>query len=101
MKLATPAASFEDFRLMRAQLHRVHVLPSVEVTVVSPVVRYDEYPDACGSNRRKQFAEVVEQARRLSRLLDQLVQFAALAHEIVVGVDDQQGGAVCGVGWLP
>src|SRR5438876_12392581 len=51
MKLAAPAAGFEDFRLMRAHLHRVHVLPSVEVTFVSPVVRYDEYLDTRGSNR--------------------------------------------------
>jgi hypothetical protein len=27
--------------------------------------------------------------------------FAALAHEIVVGVDDEVGGAVCGVGGRP
>ncbi len=42
--------------------YRVHVLPSVEVTFASPVVGYDEYLDTSGSSRRKQFAEVIEQA---------------------------------------
>src|SRR5207245_2350495 len=94
IKLAAPAAGLEDSRMKRAHLRRVHMLPSVEVTFVSPVVWYDEYLDTCGSNRRKQFAEVIEQARRLRRLLDQFVQFAALAHEIVVGVDNEEGGMI-------
>ncbi len=61
-------------------------------------MRHNDDLDTRRPDRRNQLAHVVIEADRFGRLPGSLVELAAFAHEIVVGVDDQQGAAVCGVG---
>src|SRR5260221_336035 len=73
---------------------------SSEVSVACP----HHEPSTCGAahirraDRRYQLAQVVVHDNRFCGLLGRRVELAALAHEIVVGVNDQQGGAVGDVG---
>src|SRR6266446_8473543 len=69
-------------------------------------MRHDDDLETRRSDRGHQRAHVVVEADRFGRLPGRLVERAACAHAIVGGVDDQQGGAVCGVGgrghgWSP
>jgi hypothetical protein len=50
------------------------------------------------SDRRNQLARILIAAGRFGRLPRTLVELAAFAREIALGVDDQQGGAVCVIG---
>jgi hypothetical protein len=74
------------------------MLPAFIVAFSPAVMRHDDDPDTRGSNGGNQLAHVLVEAGRFGRLLGSLVEFAAFAHEIVVRVDDQQSGEVCGVG---
>src|SRR5262249_2144482 len=62
------------------------------------MMRHDDDLDTRRSDRRNQLTHVVVEADRFGRLPGSLVELAAFAHEIVIGVNDQQGGAVCVVG---
>src|SRR5260370_14373493 len=98
MELSAPASGSESLDLVPQNLAWVHMLPPSIVAFSPAVMRHDDDLDTRRADRRNQLAHVVIEADRFGRLLGSLVELAAFAHEIVVGVDDQQGGAVCGVG---
>ncbi len=83
--------------LVRPNLGWVHMLPPSIVAFSPAVMRHDDDLDTRRSDGGNQITHVVVEADRFGRLLGSLVKLAAFAHEIVVRVDDQQGGAVCGV----
>lgn len=73
------------------------MLPPVVVTFSPAVMRHDDDLDARRSDCSNQLTHVVVEPDRLGRLLGSLVELAAFAHEIVVRVDDEKSGMVCGV----
>jgi hypothetical protein len=97
MELSAPASGSEALSLVCPDLRWVDMVPSFIVALSPAVMRHDDDLDTCRSDRRNQFTHVIVEAHRFRCLLGALVEFATFAHEIVIGVDDQEGGAVCGV----
>jgi hypothetical protein len=98
MELSAPTSRREGLGLVHPNLGWVHMPPPLEVAFAPTVMRHDDDLDTRRSDRWDQLAHVLVQPDCFGRLLGRLIELAAFAHEIVVGVDDQQGGAVCGMG---
>ena len=60
----------------------------------------DEHLYASCSERGNDLAQVIEQARLVRGRLDRVIELAALAHEVVVGIDDEKrrvAGRICDI----
>ena len=97
MELSAPTSGCEGLGLVRPNLGWVHMLPPFIVAFLPVMMRYDDDLDTRRSDRSNQLAHIIIAADRFGRLFDSLAKLASFAHEIVLGVDHQQGGAVCGV----
>jgi hypothetical protein len=58
------------------------------------MVRRDEHPHARLAGGCTELAHVFDRIERRQRLAAIVEQLAAFGEEVVVGIDDQQGGAV-------
>src|SRR5260370_9307518 len=94
MELSAPASGSESLDLVPQNLAWVHMLPPLVVLFSPAVMRHDDDLDTRRADRRNQLAHVLVEADRFGRLLGRLVELPPFAHEIVVGVDDQQRGAL-------
>jgi len=63
------------------------------MAVPPPMMRHNNDLNTRRPDRGDQLPHVVIEADRVGRFLGRVVEFAAFAHEVVVGIDDQQGGA--------
>src|SRR3989442_668620 len=94
MELSAPRSGGECVDLVPLNLGGVHMLPPLVVVFAPAVMRHDDDLDTRRPDRRNQLAHVVVETDRFGRLSGGLVELAAFTHEIVVGIDDQQSGAV-------
>jgi hypothetical protein len=62
------------------------------------VMGHDEDLDFCCTGGGNDLAEIVEHAGRVGGRLDRLVELAALGHEVVVGVDNEESGTLGDIG---
>ena len=67
------------------------------ITGLPAVVWHDEELNFCSARCRNDLAQMIEEVFFLGDLFKQGPQLAALAEKIVVGVDEQQAGSVCGI----
>jgi hypothetical protein len=86
MELSAPTSGGEALTLVRPNVGWVHMLPPNIVAFSPAVMRHDDDLDTRRSDRRNQLAHVVVEADRFGRLPGRLVELAAFAHKIVVGV---------------
>src|SRR6267143_889509 len=86
MELSAPSSGGEAAALVRPNLGRAHMLPSLVVTFAPAGMRHDDDLDARPSDRWNQPAHVAVEADLFGRLPGRLVELAAFTHEIVVGV---------------
>src|SRR5688572_27436283 len=76
----------------------IQVQPAVVVTWTPTAVGYNEHAYRRFSNGGDDTRQVGVEARCRRRFFRRVVELAALAHEVVVRVDDQQGRFIDGVG---
>src|SRR5918996_1835882 len=98
MELTAPSSGGEALGLVHPNLAWIHMFPPKIVAFSPAVMRHDDDLDTRRSDHGNQLAHVVVEADCFSRLPGRLVELAAFTHEIVIGINDQQRGAVCGVG---
>src|SRR5260370_7593780 len=92
MELAAPCAVLETCLAFRFYLRGVSVEPVVEVRGTGPMVRDDDDLNSGLAYRRNQLTHIVIKTNCICLWFRHVVQFAALTHEVVVWVNDQECG---------
>src|SRR5271170_947608 len=90
MPFATPRIDRERLSILCVYLGGIYVLPTLEISVARPMMRNDENLDPRRSYGRYQLSHVRIKADRICGRLGGGVQLAAFAHEVVIGIDDQE-----------
>src|SRR5216684_3359155 len=92
MELAAPCAVLETCLTFRFYLRGVDVEPVVEVRGSGPMVRHDDDLDPSLAYSRNQLMHIVIKTNSICLRFRYVVQFAALTHEVVVWINNQECG---------
>src|SRR5271167_3409971 len=97
MPLAAPDALPEDGFAIDQGLPRARMTPSIVITLAPPPVRDVENHDACAAGGLDERAQMRQQIHGFGDLLDLGPQLAAIAEQVIIGIDEQQSGPIRGI----
>ena len=97
MPFTAPGSFGKSLPFTRGDLAWVRVSPLSVITRLPAMVRHDEELNLCSAHCRNDPAQMIEKVFFLGDLFEQGPKLAAFAEKIIVGVDEQQAGSVCGI----
>src|SRR5262249_11586179 len=100
MPFATPFAAREAVALHDGSLGGVGMIPILVVAGLPAPVWDDHHLDASDADRAIQPTQIVEEPDFVGDRLDAWKNLAAVGQEIVVGIDEKQGGSLAWISGL-
>ena len=97
MPLTAPGAFCEDGASVGQNLQWARMPPSVIIALAPARVRDVEYCNAYAARGLEECAQMRQQVNRLGDRSDLRPEFAPIAQEIVIRIDEQQAGPVRGI----
>src|SRR6516225_9987729 len=97
MPFAAPRAFRKDGASVGQNLQWARMTPSVIIPLAPASVRHVEYCNAYAARGFEERAQMRQQFHRLGNCLEVRPEFAPVAQEIVIRIDEQQAGPVRGI----
>ncbi len=92
MECPAPAVPGEDLRFGRAELIGRGIVKGEVIASLPPMMRHEDDPERAGPRGRYRLAQMVQELDCLGDCVHAWPELAALAEEVVIGVDQKDRG---------